>query len=81
VGGTDPLGSWVQLSGIGTALSGADKGRIVMGLTAVGSGSHSGSLNWDDASVTLAAVPEPASVALMGLGLTAVLGAVLRRRK
>ena len=81
VGGTDPLGSWVQLSGLGTALAGTDKGRIVMGLTSVGTGSHTGSLNFDDASVTLSQVPEPSSIAMMGLGLTAVLGAVFRRRK
>lgn len=81
VGGSDPLGSWVQLAGVGTAVAGADKGRIVLGLTAVGTGNRSGSLNWDDASVTLAAIPEPSSVALMGVGLATALGAVLRRRK
>lgn len=81
VGGTDPLGTWVQLSGIGTAPTGANTGRLIMGLAAVGNGSHSGSLNLDDASVTIASVPEPSSVAMMSFGLSALLGAVLRRKK
>lgn len=76
--GVDPLGAWKLVSGTVVAPTGADQGRLVMHLVTDGAGPRSGSLNWDDASVTLTAIPEPSSVVLLGLGLAAIAG--LRRR-
>lgn len=39
-----------------------------------------GDLWWDDASVTINAIPEPSTVALLGLGFVGILGAVCRRK-
>lgn len=73
--GTDPVASWNTLSGTATAVVGAVHGRVVLGLEGT---EGSGAAFFDDATVDLQAIPEPASalLGLLGVGLVAI----LRRR-
>ncbi len=65
--GTD---TWVTLSGTSTATDGAIHGRIVMYLEQAGDwGYTGGGVYFDDASV----VPEPMTIALLGLGSMALI--------
>jgi len=75
---SDPVDTWVQLSGLATAPVGTAYGRIVLGLQDDGTpDNESGALYFDDASV----IPEPSAAALLALGAMGVLTARQRRRR
>jgi hypothetical protein len=59
-------GSWVNLSGIATAVNNTAHGRITLGLQGTDS---SGAAFFDNADVVNVAIPEPGTLALFGLGL------------
>jgi hypothetical protein len=69
----DPQNAWFNLSGTATAVVGAVYGRITLDMENAG-----GAAYFDNASVTVAAVPEPAAISMVGLGLVGLLH--LRRR-
>ena len=69
---SDPVDTWVELSGSVTAPAGAVLGRIILKI-ADWQESPGGSLNFDNASV----VPEPATISLLAVGLACM----LRRRR
>ena len=79
--GVDPLNTWKLISGSVVAPAGAVNGRIVLGVVANANPMQGGVVGWDDASVSLAAVPELSSMAMMGIGLVGLFGAVRRFRK
>ena len=72
---SDSYNTWVPLSGTATAAVGAAYGRVVLGLQGTMSGDE---LFFDNADVSVAAVPEPATLAMFGLG---ILGLLRLRRK
>ena len=71
--GSDPAGSWNNLSGIATAVVGAAHGRITLG---VQDADGAGAVFFDNAVVE--AIPEPGTLAMFGLG---ILGFLRLRRK
>lgn len=77
----DPLNTWKLISGTVVAPVGAANGRLVLQTVANANPMQGGVIGWDDASVSLAAVPELSSIAMMGIGLVGLVGAVRRFRK
>lgn len=71
----DAYDTWVQLSGTATAAVGSVHGRVVLGLQGTLSGDE---LYFDNADVTLSPIPEPGTLALLGLGMLGLVG--LRRK-
>ena len=73
---------WTQLVTSLTAPTGTASARILMIHQLVGANTvpGGGTLRWDDASITVSAVPVPAAVWLFGSGLLGLVG-VARRRK
>lgn len=65
---SDPQDAWVDLSGICTAPDEAVHGRIVMGLTHWAENA-SGAVYFDNASMEDMTLPEPGTLALIGVGL------------